>query len=135
MNVKLLCIPLLGIMLCGCDNSTTQTSIRVPANKPYEDADNSGRNERDRNSELLTPIDQSETEADRMITTKIRQAVVNDDNLSVNAKNIKIITRNGVVTLRGPVNTDVEKAEIVKKARAIQGVSRIDDQIEIITRK
>src|SRR5690348_12356164 len=66
------------------------------------DADDTGRNVRDRDSRTLTPMDQGTTEADRGITQRIRQELTSRDELSVNAKNVKIITVDGVVTLRGP---------------------------------
>lgn len=94
-------------------------------------ATNTGRNVRDRNDQALTAGNQGENEADRTITQQIRQAVVDDDSLSTNAKNVKIITLNGVVTLRGPVSNDREKNEIAKKVRGIQGVKNVDNQLEV----
>jgi len=67
------------------------------------------------------------------ITQKIRQAVVKDDALSMTAKNAKIITVDGVVTLRGPVKSDKEKTEIGALAQAVTGVKRVDNQLEIAT--
>jgi osmotically-inducible protein OsmY len=86
---------------------------------------------RDRDSHALTPGDQSENEGDRMITKKIREIIILDDSLSTNAKNIKIITINGVVTLRGPVANSQEKNIIEKKARDVQGVKKVDNQIDV----
>lgn len=74
---------------------------------------------------------QIENEADRSVTQKIRQSLMDDDSLSTNAKNIKIITKNGVVTLRGTVNNENEKSEIGKKAKAVGGVKSVDNQLEI----
>lgn len=93
--------------------------------------DNTGRNVRDRNDATLTPGDQSESEADRNLTQQIRRAVVADDALSTTAKNVKIITINGVVTLRGPVNTAQEQAAIVAKARQAAGADKVDNQLEV----
>lgn len=93
--------------------------------------DNTGRNVRDRSAQAITPGNQSESEVDRKITQRIRQAVIEDNSLSMNAKNIKIMTINGVVTLRGVVNDEREKSEIASKARAVNGVRTVDDQIEI----
>ncbi len=94
-------------------------------------ADNSGTNVRDREPAAVTPGDQSNTDSDVRITQEIRKAVVADDALSVNAKNVKIITAQGVVTLRGPVKTTEEKASIGATALAVTGVSRVDNQIEL----
>ena len=93
--------------------------------------DNSGRNVRDRDDQNKTTGDQSENEADRTITQNIRRAVTADDSLSTNAKNVKIITNNGTVTLRGPVKSEKEKAEIEPKAKQVAGVKRVDNQLEV----
>ncbi len=95
------------------------------------DADNTGRNVRDRDAVAKTPFDQGESEADRTITQRLRQAIVADDTLSTNAKNIKIITNNGVITLRGPVNSPKEKDDIMRKVQAIAGNNRVENQIEV----
>ena len=94
-------------------------------------ADNTKKNERDRDPAALTPGDQGENEIDRTITQNIRKAVVGSDALSMTAKNVKIITRGGVVTLRGPVKSDKEKTEIAQLAQRIEGVKQVDNQLEI----
>ena len=93
--------------------------------------DNSGRNVRDRDDQNKTTGDQSENEADRTITQNIRRAVTADDSLSTNAKNVKIITNNGTVTLRGPVKSEKEKADIEAKAKQVAGVKSVDNQLEV----
>ena len=93
--------------------------------------DNSGANARDRSGDTITPIDQADSAEDLRITQSIRKAVVADDALSVNAQNVKIITQNGVVTLRGPVGSAAERASIAAKAKSVAGVTRIDNQLEI----
>jgi osmotically-inducible protein OsmY len=57
-----------------------------------------------------------------------------DKSLSTDAKNIKVITINGVVTLRGPVNTVKEKSTIEAKAQSIAGINNVDSQLEVIRR-
>ena len=94
-------------------------------------ADNTARNERDRSGETKTSGDQSNSPEDIKITAAIRRAIVGDKSLSMTAKNIKIITVNGVVTLRGPVNNAQEKALIAKLARSAAGKSKIDNQLEV----
>jgi osmotically-inducible protein OsmY len=96
-------------------------------------ADNTARNVRDKSGETLTPTDQSESEADRAITQKVRQALTADTVLSTNAKNIKVITQNGNVTLRGVVETAEEKRNIEATVRAVPGVISCDDQLEVKT--
>lgn len=79
----------------------------------------------------LTPTDQGNSEADRTITAEIRKAVVADDELSTDAKNVKIITRDGVVTLRGQVESAAEKKTIAAVSARTAGVKRVDDQLEV----
>ena len=95
------------------------------------DADNTGRNERDRGGTTLTPGDQSSNEADVELTRRIREAVVADDSLSTNAHNVKIITINGKVTLRGPVESEAERAKIVATAEQMAGKNKVDNKLEI----
>jgi hyperosmotically inducible periplasmic protein len=93
--------------------------------------DNTGRNVRDRSGKTLTPGDQSENKVDRELTRHIRRAVVKDKALSTTAKNIKIITTNGVVTLRGPVKSEGEKEAIMAKAQQIAGDKQVNNQLEV----
>jgi len=94
-------------------------------------ADNTARNERDSSGRTLTPMDQSENEGDRAITQRVRKVVVDNDRLSTNAHNVKIVTQSGVVTLRGPVESAQEKNTIVAAAEMTPGVKRVDDQLEV----
>jgi len=94
-------------------------------------ADNSARNVRDRNDKTLTPMDQGGSEADRDLTATIRRAIVADDALSTDAHNVKIITQDQVVTLRGPVKSAAEKAAVAAKAQQAKGVKRVDNQLEV----
>lgn len=138
------------LILCACENmSGTKSGTTAAPGTHRPDAmtgggtniqqgsrenygtDNTIQNIRDRNDQSLTPGNQGENEMDRTITQKLRQAIMEDNSLSTDAKNIKIITLNGVVTLRGPVNNEREKNEIAKKARAVNGVRSVDNQIEV----
>ena len=95
------------------------------------DADNSAKNERDRDKKTLTPGDQSETPEDRRLTQTIRQAVMKDKSLTMTAKNVKIITAQGKVTLRGPVKSAEEKTKINDLAKAAAGEVPVDNQLEV----
>src|SRR4029453_18955816 len=92
------------------------------------DADNSKRNVADRNEASVTPGDQGGSDADIAITREIRKSVVDQDGLS---KNVKIVTSDGVVTLRGPVAAPAEKERIASIAAKVDGVKRVDDQLEV----
>jgi osmotically-inducible protein OsmY len=95
------------------------------------DADNTGRNVRDRDGRTLTPTDQGTSDSDRNITAEIRREIVANDALSMNAHNVKIITMDGVVTLRGPVKSPAEKATVGTAAQRATGVKRVDNQLEV----
>ena len=103
----------------------------MPAIADQHDADNSAQNARDRGDQTLTPEDQGGSPADREVTARIRRAIVDDDELSTNAHNVKIITKDGVVTLRGPVKSASEKASVAAKAQKVAGVKRVDNQLQI----
>ena len=94
-------------------------------------SDNTATNERDRSGHTKTSGDQSNSSADLKITQSIRQALMKDGGLSATAKNIKIITANGQVTLRGPVETAQEKAKIDQIARSAARGVRITDQLDV----
>ena len=93
--------------------------------------DNTATNERDRSGETKTSGDQSNSSADLKITQAIRRTLMKDRELSMTAKNIKVITANGQVTLRGPVKTAQEKAKIDQLARSAAGGAKIDDQLDV----
>jgi len=94
-------------------------------------ADNTKKNERDRSGETTTSGDQSNSQQDVKITAAIRRAVVGDHSLSATAKNVKIITADGVVTLRGPVQNEAEKTKIAELAQSAAGNAKIDNQLEV----
>jgi len=107
------------------------TNSADPAPAAGTQPDNTKVNERDRNAAALTPGDQKENQSDLKITQQIRQAVMANDSLSFTAKNVKIITAGGKVTLRGPVKTAEERSSIEAAARRIAGVTQVDNQIEV----
>lgn len=94
-------------------------------------ADNSALNRRDRGGRTLTPLDQGNTDADTAMTARIRKDVMARDGLSVTAKNVKIITTNGRVTLRGPVNSEEERRQIGEIAVAAHPSGVVDNQLEV----
>jgi len=109
-------------------SSTTESVSSLPP-----DADNTARNEQKTPDALAStnPLDQGESEADLRITSSIRQSIVADKALSVNAHNVKIITAAGKVTLRGPVASEREKSKIEAYAKLAGGVERVDNMLEI----
>lgn len=135
---------------CGCDRSTVPVHpANPPASSPTpevshpattgpttdstttDSVDNSAVNQRDRDPAAKTPIDQNETPADIKITADIRKQVLEQPDFSVNARNVKIITADGRVTLRGPVTTEAEKQTIEKIAADIAGKDQVDSHLEV----
>ncbi|TVQ81480.1 MAG: BON domain-containing protein [Phycisphaeraceae bacterium] len=124
----------------GCDNrneTTTPTnrdlntdrSSTVPTQR---DADNTARNRGDGATQNLTPIAQSQSMEHIRLTADIRRAVLDDDRMSMNAQNCKIITsKDGVVTLRGVVNSTAERDAVEAHAARIAGEANVVNQLEV----
>jgi len=129
-KLPLFALLLLPLVVAGCSSQTGHVD-RDQNSAAATDADNTARNQRDRDTSTQTSGDQAENPADREISANIRRAVVADDSLSTNAHNVKIITSNGMVTLRGPVKSAQEKAAIEAKAKQVAGVTRVDNQLEV----
>ena len=71
------------------------------------------------------------SKADRQLTAKIRRAVVDDKNLSVEAHNIHIAAQDGAVTLTGTVKSDDEKKAVEDKANEIAGAGKVTDNLTV----
>ena len=89
--------------------------------------DNSAQNK----GQHTTADQQKSNTSDRDITKKIRQAIIADKSLSMYGHNVKIITRNGMVTLKGPVHSDEEKQTIASKAADVVGQDKVTNQITV----
>jgi hyperosmotically inducible periplasmic protein len=113
----LTCLSAIGLAVYAADNKSQP--------------DNTAINERDRSNETKTPGDQSNSPDDLKITQAIRRALMNDGQLSMTAKNIKIITAGGQVTLRGPVRNAQEKTKIGQLARSAAGSNKVVDELDI----
>ncbi len=139
---------LAAAVTCGCEQGprTVQTTNKPitapsaeasPAAQPAASesqpvaADNTAVNARDNDPAAKTPIDQNESEADLKVTADIRKKVLEQPDFSVDARNVKIITADGKVTLRGPVKTEAERDIINKIARLVAGEDKVDSQLEI----
>lgn len=96
-----------------------------------KEADNTKKNERDKSGATATPGDQSNAPEDLKITQNIRRAVMKDKSLTLTAKNVKIITAGGQVTLRGPVVSPEEKKKIEDLAAAAAGKDKVISQLEV----
>lgn len=97
--------------------------------------DNSKKNVRDRKDQNPTPMDQGGSAGDLKITKDIRQEINHKKEISTNGKNVKIITIDGAVTLRGPVATEEEKQLIYDIASKIAGSAKVKNELEVKSRK
>jgi osmotically-inducible protein OsmY len=93
--------------------------------------DNTKNNKRDRDPSEPTADQQKMSAADRDLTKKIRRSIMSDKSLSTYAHNIKIIARDGKVTLKGPVRTLDDKSSIEAKAVAVAGDGNVTNEIEV----
>ena len=94
-------------------------------------SDNTQINQRDRNPNEATADKQQNNRSDRDITQQIRKAITGDKTFSEYARNVKVITQNGQVTLKGPVRTDDEKSAIEIKAKAIAGDANVTNDLTV----
>jgi hyperosmotically inducible protein len=93
--------------------------------------DNTRVNQRNQNQAAPTADQQKANKADQDTTRQIRRAVVQDKSLSTYAHNVKIISQNGMVTLKGPVRSDQEKSAIEAKAAEIAGKNNVTSELEV----
>jgi hyperosmotically inducible protein len=93
--------------------------------------DNTANNKQEAASGSPTADQQKESAADRDLTKKIRRSLTEDKSLSMYAHNIKIITHDGEVTLKGPVKTEDERAAIESKATSIAGSGKVQNQLTV----
>jgi len=113
------------------DNSRRNVRDRDERTPATSQPDNTERNIRDRDDQTLTPLDQGTSKSDVTTTSQIRKEIIAGNGMSVNARNVKIITKDGRVTLRGPVNTAEEKRLIGEIANRITSPGNVDNQLEV----
>jgi osmotically-inducible protein OsmY len=103
-------------------------SLAVAQANPQSAPDNSRQNQ----SHATTADSQQNAAADRATTAKVRKAIMEDKGLSTYAHNVKIITMNGQVTLKGPVHSEEEKQTIASKAAGVAGgPDKVNNQLSI----
>jgi len=134
----------LGLLFAACDQNSNQSTADKNASETKANdkdaygkstdknaADNTGVNDRDRNGATLTPEDQGNNASDLATTQRVRQAIMDADALTMGEKNVKVITVDGVVTLRGPVESDASKTKIAALAKDAVGVKSVENQLEV----
>jgi len=93
--------------------------------------DNSKVNKRDRDKASPTADQQKMNATDRELARKVRSSIMDDKSLSTYAHNIKIVARDGKVTLKGPVRSEEEKSAIEAKATEVAGAGNVIDEIQV----
>ena len=114
--VMKLSIPLACVLLFVAQYGSSQTA-------PDDTAHNK--------NQKTTADNQTNAKSDRLLTAKIRRAIVADKGLSVYAHNVKIITLNGAVTLKGPVNSEEEKQKVASDAAGAASAEAITNQLTV----
>jgi hyperosmotically inducible periplasmic protein len=135
--MKKILIPLFASMLIAYSSQGQQATPtpRDPTASDATEADNTKRNSSEQNENTETAEKQSNSKDDLALTQKIRQAVMKDGSLSMNAKNVKIIAQDGKITLKGPVDSQQEKDTIAAKAGEIAGKDKVENQLEVKAEK
>src|ERR1700675_3635286 len=114
--------------LLGSGSLFAQQSSGQEGSSP---ADNTTVNQRDRNPNEPTADQQNTNLSDRNTTQQIRQAIMKDKSLSSYAHNVKVITQNGQVTLKGPVRSEEEKKTVETKAIEVAGHKKVTSELNI----
>jgi hyperosmotically inducible periplasmic protein len=118
-------LALAAVMTLASTLAGAQDATSAPA------PDNTKVNERDRSTAEATADQQKENRSDRDITRDIRRSITQDKSLSSYAHNVKIISQNGMVTLKGPVRSEDEKMAIEARAAAVVGKDKVTSQLEV----
>jgi osmotically-inducible protein OsmY len=135
MKLILLSLFATALFVCSSHGQQPTPTPRDSAASGSAQADNTKRNSAEQNKNTDTAEKQSNTQDDLGLAQKIRQAVEKEGSLSMNAKNVKIIVRDGKVMLQGPVDSEQEKVTIAAKAGEIAGKDKVDNQLEVKTEK
>jgi hyperosmotically inducible periplasmic protein len=122
-----------GLLLgTGVLASAQEPSAQEPSTQQASPApDNTKVNERDRSQNEPTADQQKDNRSDRDITQQIRQSIMKDKSLSTYAHNVKIVTQDGEVTLKGPVRSEDEKQAIEAKAIEVAGDGKVTSELNI----
>jgi hyperosmotically inducible periplasmic protein len=114
-------VALIGTIVCSPLFAFSQTQ-----------PDNTKVNKGDQSKSAVTADQQKMNASDRTLTQNIRKAIMADKALSTYAHNVKVISQNGMVTLKGPVRSDDEKKSVVAKAVEVAGgADKVTDQLTV----
>lgn len=121
-------IAILGCLLLSLN------AVAVNA-KDAPQADNSAQNVGAERRDAVTAEKQDNKKNNVEILAQIRKSIVDDNGLSMNAKNAKILFKDGLVTLKGPVDSDSEKARVEELAKSCSSVSSVKNMLTVAPKK
>jgi hyperosmotically inducible protein len=129
LKLSRLLLPLGSLVFC--------VSLMATPIPRYQDTQQPAPDNTKKNKDQTSPTadQQKMNPSDRAITQKIRKAIHQDKSLSTYAHNIKVITQNGKVTLRGPVRSEEEKSNLEAKAVSVAGQENVTNQLEVAPSK
>jgi hyperosmotically inducible protein len=123
-----LTVPVIAAFVLSC---SPQNLHAIPTPAQSGAAQTAPDNSKQNNTQTTTADNQSSAKSDRLTTARIRKAIVADKSLSTYAHNVKIITSNGAVTLKGPVKSEDEKQKVVSEAAAVVAADQITNQLTV----
>ena len=123
-----LLLPLASMVFC-----VSLMAIPTPQSQDSQTAPDNTKTNKDQAGP--TADQQKMNFSDRAVTQKIRKAIHEDQSLSSYAHNIKVITQDGKVTLRGPVRSEEEKSNLEAKAVSVAGQENVTNQLDVTTSK
>jgi osmotically-inducible protein OsmY len=122
---------LAGILVSGLALNSISSPAWAQDTQNAPQPDNTKVNKQDRAQGGVTADQQKDNRSDRDLTQQIRKSVMADKSLSSYAHNVKIITQNGAVTVKGPVRSEDERKAIVAKAEEAAGQGKVTDQLSV----
>lgn len=125
------CFCITALTVSASLNAQPQTTPASSTSTSSSPVDNTQVNRRDRDNQTATPTHQPNDKADIKLAAAVRRAIVKDKSLSTMAHNIKVVASQGVVTLRGPVKTEDEKARVEAAVKAVAGVNSVDNELDV----
>jgi len=134
-SIKLILLGCLGFAFA--QQESTSSAGQDTSNPPVSvKPDNSKANQGDRSEGRITTADQQkENASDRQLTQEIRKALVKDKSLSTYAHNVKVVSQDGMITLKGPVRSEQEKEAVEAKATEIAGADKVRSEISVASDK
>jgi hyperosmotically inducible protein len=131
-NLMLLALPVMVLTAQGVGaQATPMDHASAPAQQSPSAPDNTKSNKQDPANVNHTADQQANNSADLDVTKRIRQSVMADKSLSTYGHNVKIVSKNGMVTLNGVVHSDDEKSQIAMKAAAVVGKDHVVNELKV----